>query len=172
MHHQHPRARVGVIATAWPDDWEARREGASCPMCADLGAPRKPGGVRIFEGHWSDAYLGRWPLRRGYAYVIWKGRHVAEPTELSAEAATGFWDEVLTVARAIERRYAPCKMNYLLLGNGVPHLHVHLVPRHADDPRAGGPIESDAFKRAREHPLEDAELEAEARELRRLLGGG
>lgn len=27
----------------------------------------------------------------------------------------------------------------LLLGNAEPHLHWHLFPRHADDPRPGGP---------------------------------
>jgi diadenosine tetraphosphate (Ap4A) HIT family hydrolase len=29
----------------------------------------------------------------------------------------------------IERVFAPCHMNYQLLGNIVPHLHVHLVTR-------------------------------------------
>ena len=41
-------------------------------MC-EPGADETPHGVRVFEGHWSDAYLGRFPVRPGYAYVIWKG---------------------------------------------------------------------------------------------------
>ena len=77
--------------------------------------------------------------------MIWKGRHVAEPTELSTEEACGFWGEVALVASAVERRYQPVKMNWLSLGNGVPHLHVHLVPRYADDPHAGGPLEQGAL---------------------------
>jgi diadenosine tetraphosphate (Ap4A) HIT family hydrolase len=31
-------------------------------------------------------------------------------------------------------------MNYQLLGNSVPHLHVHLVPRYLDDPAPGKPL--------------------------------
>lgn len=33
----------------------------------------------------------------------------------------------------IERVFNPCHMNYMLLGNIVPHLHVHVVPRYLDD---------------------------------------
>ncbi len=40
----------------------------------------------------------------------------------------------------IEQVFAPCHMNYLLLGNLVPHLHVHLVPRYLDDPAPGEPL--------------------------------
>jgi diadenosine tetraphosphate (Ap4A) HIT family hydrolase len=35
---------------------------------------------------------------------------------------------------------APVKLNYDVLGNAVPHLHTHIVPRHADDPRPGWPF--------------------------------
>jgi len=30
-------------------------------------------------------------------------------------------------------------MNYANLGNAVPHVHEHLIPRHANDHNAGGP---------------------------------
>ena len=138
-------------------------------MCANLGADVRPGGVRIFDGAWSDAYLGRWPVRAGYTYVIWKGRHVGEPTALTTEELTGFWGDVMHVARVIEDRYQPRKLNYLILGNSVPHLHVHLVPRHDDDPSAGGPLEADAFEKARESPMPEDELRAEASALRSEL---
>ena len=32
------------------------------------------------------------------------------------------------------------KMNYETLGNSLPHLHTHLVPRYTDDPRPGQPF--------------------------------
>jgi diadenosine tetraphosphate (Ap4A) HIT family hydrolase len=138
-------------------------------MCAGLGTDIKPDGIRILDGMWCDAYLGRVPVRPGYCYVIWKGRHVAEPTELSPEESHGFWREVTAVATAIEHRYRPVKMNWLSLGNWVPHLHVHLVPRHADDPCAGGPLEQDAFDHEGQAPLDDATLRAEAKALRNLV---
>ncbi|HEV3288196.1 MAG TPA: UTRA domain-containing protein, partial [Streptosporangiaceae bacterium] len=36
--------------------------------------------------------------------------------------------------------YEPLKMNYETLGNSLPHLHTHLVPRYTEDPRPGQPF--------------------------------
>ena len=119
-------------------------------------------------GRVTDAYLGRYPVRRGYAFVIWRGRHIAEPTELNTDEARQFWAEVAAAASAIEAHYKPTKMNWLSLGNGVPHLHVHLVPRHADDAAAGGPLDSEAFNFASIEPLSDETLRAETTVLSRL----
>jgi diadenosine tetraphosphate (Ap4A) HIT family hydrolase len=65
---------------------------------------------------------------------------VAEPTELQAPEAAGYWLEVLRVAEALQRYYHPLKMNYEVLGNALPHLHTHLVPRYLDDPAPGRPF--------------------------------
>jgi len=65
---------------------------------------------------------------------------VAEPTQLEPEHAIAYWLEVVRVARAVERYLMPVKMNYNLLGNSLPHLHTHLIPRFADDPRPGWPF--------------------------------
>ena len=140
-------------------------------MCASEGLAETPQGVRVFEGRWCDGYLSRYPMRPGYTVVIWKGRHVAEPGELSADEAAGFWAEVAVVADAVEAEYRPLKMNWLHLGNGVPHLHVHLVPRPVDDARAGGPIEDVAFNQAETAALEGAALAHEVAALRAALGG-
>jgi diadenosine tetraphosphate (Ap4A) HIT family hydrolase len=137
-------------------------------MCQP-GADETPFGVRVFEGRWTDAYLGRFPVRPGYAYVIWKGRHVAEPTELSDEEGAGFWSEVAHVARGVAARRRPVKMNWLSLGNGVPHLHVHLVPRPVDDAHPGGPLEREAFDRDATPEVPAEELRAEAASLRAAL---
>jgi diadenosine tetraphosphate (Ap4A) HIT family hydrolase len=155
--------------SGWADDWHDRYRGAACGMCDNAGADDTPHGRRIFDGRWCDAYLGRFPIRDGYSFVIWKGRHVAEPTELSAEEAAGFWSEVARVASALERHYRPRKMNWMSLGNAVPHLHMHLVPRPVDDPRGGGPIEDDAFEHRPGGELSAAELDAQADALRALL---
>jgi diadenosine tetraphosphate (Ap4A) HIT family hydrolase len=154
----------------WPPDFAAMRRGEGCPMCGP-GAEETPHGFRVFEGPWADGYLGRYPVRPGSAYVIWKGRHVAEPTDLSAEEAAGFWADVALVAAAVEAEYRPAKMNWLSLGNGVPHLHVHLVPRPLHDARAGGPLEPEAFDAATTPPVAPAQLAAEAAALRARLRG-
>lgn len=94
---------------SWPSDWEARLTGDGCPMCDDDRSAEKANGIRFFAGQWSDAYLGRSGPARGYACVIWRGRHVAEPTELSDVEASGYWGEVLRAARAIERFMRPAR---------------------------------------------------------------
>lgn len=94
----------------------------------------------FYAGDVCDAYLRRTAIQRGLSIVVWRGRHVAEPTELADEEATHYWREVLTVGRAIESAFQPVKLNYNLLGNAVPHLHTHIVPRYEDDPRPGWPF--------------------------------
>jgi diadenosine tetraphosphate (Ap4A) HIT family hydrolase len=47
----------------------------------------------------------------------------------------------MRAARALDRVFAPTKMNYQILGNLVPHLHAHLVPRYHGDPAPGRPID-------------------------------
>jgi diadenosine tetraphosphate (Ap4A) HIT family hydrolase len=75
----------------------------------------------------------------GLSIVIWHERHVVEPTELDPNEAGAFWLELLEVGRTIEAAFELIKLNYNLLGNEVPHLHAHVVPRYADDPRPGWP---------------------------------
>ena len=148
----------------WPDDWEERKRGKSCPMCA--GRPEEtPYGIRIKEGAHSDAYLQTHGLVRGYAIVIWRGRHVAEPTELSEEEAVAYWREVLAVSRSLERHYRPVKMNIELLGNTLPHLHTHLRPRYLDDAAPFGPLPHSLHDPA----FPEDQLRADARALRQEL---
>jgi diadenosine tetraphosphate (Ap4A) HIT family hydrolase len=92
---------------------------------------------------------------------------VAEPTELTAEEATAYWLEVVRVGRAIENVLEPVKLNYDLLGNSLPHLHTHLVPRYADDPRPGWPF---PFPDEERPPIEEEVFRADLEALRRWLG--
>jgi len=124
-------------ARGWPDDWGERKKGKDCDLCALIAAPTPS---LIFVGEFADAFLQERTVLFGYCVVVWKGAHVAEPSELSDLDAAGYWREVVAVGRAIESVFAPKKINYLTLGNGTPHLHTHVVPRFADDPAAGGPI--------------------------------
>ena len=116
---------------------------------------------------YSDAYLQRADVQRGYTLVIWRGRHVNEPTELNDAEAAGYWAEVLDVARALITVYTPLKMNYETLGNSLPHLHTHLVPRYPADPRPGHPFPLSA--QTPEAKVPESVLLADAAELRSLL---
>lgn len=124
----------------WPESFYEVRSGVGCPMCSEGRPEATPHGVRFFEGEVVDAYLRRSGIQRGLSVVIWRGRHVVEPTELTDDEAVRFWRELLGIGRAIEAVMQPVKVNYSLLGNALPHLHAHVVPRYANDPRPGWPF--------------------------------
>ena len=151
----------------WPKNWADLIQGIGCEMCENGRAEANRYGVRILRGHYTDAYLQRADVQRGYTLVIWRGRHVNEPTELDEAEAAGYWAEVLAVARALIQVYRPMKMNYETLGNSVPHLHTHLLPRFTEDPRPGQPFPLTAQQPDRRIP--EDRLLAEAAELRSLL---
>lgn len=77
------------------------------------------------------------------------------------------------VAAAVEAAFSPMKMNIESLGNGVPHLHWWITPRHDDDPQPRSPIwENAAFVRdmRQDTGFEDAErLRRDAELLRGAL---
>ena len=136
-------------------------------MCAQ-GRPDDVGfGVRFLAGDAADAYLQRADVQRGYTVVVWRGRHVAEPTELTDEEAARYWLEVMSAGRALEQHFEPVKLNYDTLGNELPHLHTHIVPRYADDPRPGWPF---PFPEAKQPPIPEDELLRDVEALRRLTG--
>jgi diadenosine tetraphosphate (Ap4A) HIT family hydrolase len=135
-------------------------------MCEQGRPDELPWGARIFAGDVSDAYLQRADVQRGYTVVVWRGRHVAEPTELTADEAAAYWLEVVHVARALEAHLEPVKTNYNLLGNSLPHLHTHIVPRYADDPRPGWPF---PFPEDEPPPIEEQAFRRDVEALRALL---
>ena len=85
-------------------------------------------------------YVDRSRRIHDYSLVVWSDGHVAEPTELGPEEAGAFWQEELAAGRAVAAVFDPMKVNYFTLGNTVPHLHTHVVPRFVDDPAPAGPI--------------------------------
>ena len=150
----------------WPASFYALKRGEGCPMCAEGRPDETPFGIRIFAGEVSDAYVQRVGLQRGYTVCIWRGRHVAEPTELEPGDASRYWLEVLGVGRALEQYLEPVKLNYDVLGNSLPHLHTHVMPRYADDPRPGWPY---PFPEEDPPPHPQDELRRDAEALRALL---
>jgi diadenosine tetraphosphate (Ap4A) HIT family hydrolase len=99
----------------------------SCPLCGPA-----PAGLL-----WEDERLrvirvddGRFP---GYVRVIWR-RHVAEMTDLSSPEREHLMQTVYRIEALQRRLLQPDKINLASLGNQVPHLHWHLIPRWRADP--------------------------------------
>lgn len=68
----------------------------------------------------------------GFARVI-VNAHVSEMTDLAPAQRAVLLDAVLAVEAAQREVLAPQKINLASLGNQVPHLHWHVIPRFADD---------------------------------------
>jgi diadenosine tetraphosphate (Ap4A) HIT family hydrolase len=151
----------------WPEDWAERVSGKGCPMCAALGKGDSDFSSWVFTGQVAEVRLERRSRLPGYCIVVWRHGHVAEPTDLDPGQASQYWAEVLAAGQAVRTLFEPVKMNYMTLGNTVPHLHTHVVPRYREDPAPGGPIPwPEIFS---PDPVPDAELHRQAAGLRELL---
>lgn len=157
------------MSLKWPKNWDQLIRGIGCEMCESGRPDSDEYGVRILATENTDAILQRAAVQPGYTLVIWRGRHVNEPVELTDQEASRYWLDVLTVARALMAYYKPIKMNYETLGNSLPHLHTHLVPRYAEnDPAPGRPFPLLPLEGS-EPKIDDGQLWSEARALRDLM---
>lgn len=111
----------------------------TCPMCTKwLDEPD----LRIAELEFCLVMLNRDQFFPGYTFVFPR-EHVTELFHLDRNFRSDLMEEVTDVAAALYRLFKPAKMNYELLGNMVPHMHWHLVPRFADDALWPRPIWSE-----------------------------
>jgi diadenosine tetraphosphate (Ap4A) HIT family hydrolase len=76
---------------------------------------------------------------RGAAFFVAR-ECVREVYHLDPLTRAAHLEELTEVCAAIDAVFSPVKMNIESLGNGVPHLHWWLTPRHADDARPKAPI--------------------------------
>ncbi|MEU0934667.1 HIT domain-containing protein [Embleya sp. NPDC005971] len=155
-------------ASTWPERYAQPDAGAGCSMCAkDFTAPDIGWGLLLKRGAYGNAYLWRAGRVRGYVVVVWTGGHVARLTALSARQLAGFMAEVTSAGRAIEAHYRPVpKLNVSLLGNDIPHLHAHLIPRRPDEPT---PERVPAFAHLDHDRQDEDRIQSDAAALRALL---
>jgi len=88
---------------------------------------------RIADCGLTVAYLFEDQYFPGWTVLVLK-RHATELFELTHVERSQVIEEVSAVAHALAEVFKPVKVNYGLLGNQLPHIHWHVVPRLADDP--------------------------------------
>lgn len=98
--------------------------------------------LRIAELDCSYVTLNRDQFFPGYCFVFSKS-HVTELFHLDTSIRAIVTEEVSSVAAALDAVFQADKINYELLGNMVPHMHWHVVPRFATDPLWPRPIWSE-----------------------------
>lgn len=113
-------------ATASPVEGYRTGYSENCPLCAEDGE----------SALWRDAFCrviwvddARFP---GFCRVILNA-HVREMSDLTASQQRRFMHVVFTVEAALRAAAQPDKINLASLGNVVPHLHWHVIPRWTDD---------------------------------------
>jgi diadenosine tetraphosphate (Ap4A) HIT family hydrolase len=87
----------------------------------------------------SKAYLHTDQFFPGWTVVVLR-RHAAELFHLSPAERIQLMDDVNTVAEALAQTYGAKKINYELLGNQLPHIHWHIIPRLTTDPAPLDPV--------------------------------
>ena len=102
----------------------------NCALCKDELKPEE--GQLIWQGDDCRIILVNDPDLPGFCRVIWN-QHVAEMTDLTYGEREHLMTLVFAVEEAIRQVMHPDKMNIAALGNMVPHIHWHLIPRYKDD---------------------------------------
>ena len=88
----------------------------------------------------------------GFCRVVWR-EHVREMSDLASEDRLILNEAVYQVELAVREVMRPLKVNVASLGNVVPHLHWHVIPRYADDAHFPAPVWAAAARQTDEPTL-------------------
>lgn len=126
----------------------------TCPLCV-------PGDEQVL---WRDealrVILVNDPDYPAFCRVI-LNRHVPEMTDLPAAERARVMRAVYAVEAVLRELLRPDKINLAALGNQVPHLHWHVIPRFADDRHFPDPVWAAPRRPGQAHRV-DAERLVEA----------
>lgn len=98
-----------------------------CPLCTGDGARL------IWRGAFWRAVAVDDPGYPGYVRLI-LNRHCTELTAISSIEQEQLFKLLIAMEKLMREILAPDKVNIASLGNQVPHLHWHIIPRWKDDP--------------------------------------
>jgi diadenosine tetraphosphate (Ap4A) HIT family hydrolase len=143
---------------------------AACSICRLHGDPAAAaweiarGGLWLLRHHPDPAPLAGWLL-------LDARRHLAGPLAFSDREASG-WGQAVREASQLVQRLTGCERVYAIaFGEGAPHLHLHLIPRFADDPASAAWSVADLYRavqageRAPADPARVQELVERGRQL-------
>ena len=99
---------------------------ATCPLCLDAG------GEVVWDDGFARVVIAGDADHPGFCRVILNA-HVKEMSDLQDAERARVMGMVYAVERLLRDLLKPDKINLASLGNVVPHLHWHVIPRFADD---------------------------------------
>ena len=117
-----------------------------CPICRLHDDPAARGAYEIGRGslwllrhHPEPAPLVGWLLLDSL-------RHVAGPADFNDKEAAS-WGLAVRYASSLLKEKTGCDRVYAIaFGEGAPHLHLHLIPRFAGDPRTSAWLVADHYR--------------------------
>lgn len=112
----------------------------TCPLCQAVERIRaRQHTLLIAELPETYAVLGENQGCRGWCVLILK-EHKEHLTDMGISRQARIFQDVARLAGAVRLVTAPVRINYECLGNVVPHVHWHVIPRHTDDPDPTKPV--------------------------------
>ena len=105
----------------------------ACELCEG------DGGELIWRDEQCRVVCVEEPGYPGFCRAIWNA-HVAEMTDLNESERARLMRVVFELEAGLRELLRPDKINLASLGNAVPHLHWHVIPRYCSDPHFPGPI--------------------------------
>lgn len=106
---------------------------ADCDLCT------QPGGRTLYSDEQLRVVAVDEQDYPGYLRIVWNA-HVRELSDLTEDERAYLLRALCAVEETQRRVLQPLKMNVASLGNMVPHLHWHLIPRYEDDAHFPQPV--------------------------------
>ncbi len=151
--------------------WESLVRGVDCPLDAPRAGSNEHHDL-VAALSVSSLYLVKNQTYRGQCVLIFDLHHAARPDQLSATEWHAFCTDLFEAQNAVMRTVRADHLNLESLGNVIPHLHWHIVPRYWDDPRWGEPIWLTSLAEMKDKRLPDEERLALISELQSALAMG
>lgn len=85
---------------------------------------------KVWEDDKYVAFLSRWPNTPGFTVVTAKTNPGDNYLDISEEAFVGMMLVARKVAAILRKAFGTYRVGFVIEGEGVPHLHVKLIPMH------------------------------------------
>lgn len=115
---------------------------------------------KVYEDEKFLAFLDINPLNPGHTILIPK-KHVQWVDDY--EPFCDYWQTARKLSKIIQKALNPLLVSYVTYGLGVPHAHIHLIPKFKGDNHPEGPNPEKTMK------ISDQEMRNIAEKIRKLL---
>ena len=120
----------------------------TCPLCSG------DGGEVLWRDDFCRVVLAGDPDYPAFCRVILNA-HIKEMSDLDVPSRDRLMAVVYVVEAALRELLNPQKINLASLGNVVPHLHWHVIPRFLDDAHFPDAVWAAPQRAGRQHTVDD-----------------